>query len=430
MLVGRGRLAVLLAATFVGMVGYGAVVPYLYADIAHTRGLGAGVAATVYVLFSAGALLAAPLGGRLADRYNPGTVASIARLLAALSMAGLAVAANAPLVWMTALACGIADAVAQPTSAVILLHWTKERRREAFAWRFTVSNLGLAAGGFLGGRLADLSSTSAMLPVFAVAVAAETVAAVLLWLVTRRPIQHQAAEAPGSQQKPITIRRLIKDRRIALLLAVSTLLSLACYAQYESGLPTYALTALHVSPGDLGTSLAINAAAVALLTTPVTFLVRRANPAVLLGACASIWVGVWLILGLPLAGGASANLCLLTALIVMALGETVMAPVLTPLAASFAPPGATATTVAAVTTAQTVAMLAGPALSGALFALGVPAVFIGFQIACCLGTLVLLPGLARHVAADQLGSRRRGTSPFGPSTGPEPAAVPEVEKAC
>jgi MFS family permease len=120
---------------------------------------------------------------------------------------------------------------------------------------------------------------------------------------------------------------------------------------------------------------------------------------------------------------------------VMALGETVMAPVLTPLAASFAPAGATATTVAAVTTAQTVAMLAGPALSGALLALGVPAVFIGIQIACCLAALALMPALARQISTREVrGGERSRPVPVAehasePETDPETATVPEIERA-
>ncbi|WP_157417351.1 MFS transporter [Nocardioides sp. Iso805N] len=393
------RLAALLLATFVGMVGYGAVVPYLFADIAHTRHFGSGVAAVVYVLFSLGALIAAPMGARLADRYHPGTVSAAARIAAAAAIAGLGLAGHAGWIWAAALLCGGADAIAQPTSAVVLLGWTSKRRHEVFAWRFTAVNLGIAAGGFLGGQLADLSSSRGMLPLFALAVSAEAAAAAITWVATRD--RHASATGLTSRPKPSSVRMrdLLRERPVALLLAVTALLTLGCYAQYESGLPTYALTALDVSTRDLGTSLAINATAVALLTTPITLLVRRINPAALLAACATTWVAVWLILGLPLAGIGGASTCLLVGLVVMALGETVMAPVLTPLAASLAPEGGTAMTVASVTTAQTVGTLAGPAVSGALLALHVPAAFIAFQVICCLAALALTPVLARHLPA-------------------------------
>ncbi|MFZ1373498.1 MAG: MFS transporter, partial [Nostocoides sp.] len=62
----RARLLILASA--VAMLGWGAVLPYQYAYAANARGWGGLVAAAASTLFSVGALLAAPVGGRLADR--------------------------------------------------------------------------------------------------------------------------------------------------------------------------------------------------------------------------------------------------------------------------------------------------------------------------------------------------------------------------
>ncbi len=65
------RVRLLVLASAVAMVGWGTILPYQYAYAANSRGWGAVVAAGASSLFSLGALGAAPLGGRLADRLDP-----------------------------------------------------------------------------------------------------------------------------------------------------------------------------------------------------------------------------------------------------------------------------------------------------------------------------------------------------------------------
>src|SRR5690242_18547915 len=77
----RARLLILASA--VAMLGWGTVLPYQYAYAATTRGWGSLAAAAASSLFSVGALLAAPLGGRLADRLSPVVVAVASKVVAA-----------------------------------------------------------------------------------------------------------------------------------------------------------------------------------------------------------------------------------------------------------------------------------------------------------------------------------------------------------
>ncbi len=65
------RQTVVIAAGAVSMLGWGAVLPYQYAYAAQTRGWGALVAASSATLFSVGALVAAPIGGRWPTGSRP-----------------------------------------------------------------------------------------------------------------------------------------------------------------------------------------------------------------------------------------------------------------------------------------------------------------------------------------------------------------------
>jgi hypothetical protein len=183
------------------------------------------------------------------------------------------------------------------------------------------------------------------------------------------------------------------------MLAVTGLLTLACYAQYDSGLPSYALTVLNVAPTTLGAAVAVNAVLVAVLTAPTLRITRSLQPATLLAACAAVWIVVWLVFAAPMLHQGSASAFVLAGYALFSVGEPMLAPVLSPLAASLAPVGAVGRTLAAMNAAQTAATAAGPALSGLLLGIGLPAGFIAMQVLCCVLAIVAARRLGRVHAA-------------------------------
>jgi hypothetical protein len=107
-------------------------------------------------------------------------VAVLARIALAMFTLQLAFARSASEIWLAAAAFGAALALAQPAIQVILLARTPaNRRRDVFAWQFIAVNLGAAGGAALGGMLVDLSSQSAMRPVYLVAPILSPLAAAL-----------------------------------------------------------------------------------------------------------------------------------------------------------------------------------------------------------------------------------------------------------
>lgn len=387
MLATRGRLTMLIGGSALASAGWGAVLPYVYTDIADARGFGPGTAAITFTALAVGSLLAAPIAGQLADRHDPVVVAALSRFIIAVAVLALGVAASPLLVWLTAAAVGAGVAATQPAVQVILLAWTSEnRRRDVFAWQFIAMNLALAVGGFVGGFAIDLSTPGGARPVYVIAAAGAAVSAAIVYLVGRGRPAHVAAV--GGTPEHASYRTLLATPAIRWLLGVTFLLTLACYAQYESGLPAYALDAVNVSPRLLGIAVAINAILVAALTAPVVAATKNHSPTTLLAACATIWIGCWALLGLPLLVSGVGGAAVFAGYAMFSLGETMLAPVLSPLAASLAPEGATGRTLGAVTGATTVAAAIGPALAGALLALHLPALFIALQLACCLGAIV------------------------------------------
>ncbi len=376
------RLVLLLLGASLGAVGWGAVLPFLYADVAQARGFGATTAALTFSAFALGALIASPLAGLLADRARPVTVATVARLGMVVATVALMFAGDAGSLWTAAFGYGAALAVLQPSISVLVLGLTPtHRRRDAFAWQFIGMNLGLAVGGFAGGFLVDLSVPTGTRPAYLFAALCSLASALVVYFVGRSV--RRGALAVDEPTDEVGYRAVFRTPGVLWMLAVTALLTLACYAQFDSGLPSYALTVLDVAPTTLGTAVAVNAVLVAVLTAPVVRATRGVAPATLLATCAGLWIVVWLVLATPLFGLSPASAIVLAGYALFSVGETMLAPVLTPLAAALAPAGATGRTLAAMNGAQTAATAVGPAVSGLLLGLGLPLGFLTMQVLCC-----------------------------------------------
>lgn len=381
------QLAVLVVGSSFGAIGWGAVLPFLYADIANARHLGAAAAAATFTAFALGALVAAPLAGHLADRARPVVVATSARLAMVTAIAGLMYAGRELDILAAAVVYGASLAIVQPSVSVLILSLTPAaRRRDVFAWQFISQNLALAVGGFVGGFLVDLASPTGSRKAYAFAAVCSIASAAMVASVGRR-VERDGMDV-AAPIEDASYRTVLRAPGVRWLLAVTGLLTLACYAQFDSGLPAYALSVLNVRPTVLGTAVAVNAVLVAVLTAPVIRATRTAAPAALLTTCAGIWIGVWLVLAVPLLHVGSASALVLAGYALFSVGETMLAPVLTPMAVALAPAGATGRTLAALAGAQTLATAVGPGLSGLLLALGLPAGFIVLQLLCCVLAII------------------------------------------
>ena len=153
-------------------------------------------------------------------------------------------------------------------------------------------------------------------------------------------------------------------------------LALGFYAQFESGLPAYALTVLdvdetddrhrgrrqlrgHHRPADASWCGAPPGAR------------RRCS-----WSCGGIWVLSWLVLSAAHTCPGLAGALFVTTFGIFAVGETMYAPVLNPLTASLAPSGMVGTTLGVFGAIQTSGSAVGPLLAGVVLDAGHGTVFI------------------------------------------------------
>lgn len=400
----RARLLILASA--IAMLGWGTVLPYQYAYAADTRGWGALLAAAASSLFSVGALLAAPVGGRLADRVSPVLVAVGAKVIAAAGAASL-IWADSPTAFLVGMfVFGLGITAANPAQSVLVLQWVGGHdRRKVFAWQFTGQALGMAVGAFAAGYVVDLDRADGMWPAFATAGGGFLVSAALLLVAgmarwgaapgvdagAEPGVGSGAAAVGGAAHEPVrqaspreALRAIWAIPALRWTALITVTLALGFYAQFESGLPAYALTVLHVDETTIGLAAAVNCVVIIALQMLVVRLTANRSGATLLMGVGLIWTVSWLVLAASALAPQLAAVLFVTTFGIFAVGETMYAPVLNPLTASLAPSGLVGTTLGMFTALQTGFSAVGPLVAGVILGAGLGSLFIGLHVAISL----------------------------------------------
>jgi MFS family permease len=369
------------------MLGWGAVLPYQYAYAANTRGWGGLVAASAASLFSVGALAAAPVGGWLTDRFDPARVAVVAKVVSAVAVAFLIVAGTPVLFLAGMFVFGAGITAGAPAQTVLVLRWVGSRdRRRVFALVFTGQAVGMAIGAFAAGYLIDLKRVDGMWPAFATAAVGFVLSAGLIGLAGRgAPVDEVPApdDAPSASVGS-AVRVILASPTLRWTAVITVTLALGFYAQFESGLPAYAITVLGVSERTIGTAAAVNCLVVVVLQMAVVRWTAKRSAPSLLVAVGSIWVLSWLLLAAASVVPELAGTMFVVVFGVFAVGETMYAPVLNPLTANLAPSGMVGTTLGIFAALQTGVSAAGPMLAGLALSTGRGSLFVAVHVGISL----------------------------------------------
>ncbi|MFF2372255.1 MFS transporter [Agromyces sp. NPDC058110] len=448
------RAKLLVLASAIGSLGWGAVLPYQYAYAADTREWGALIAAGASSLFSVGALVAAPLAGRLADRFDPVRVAVIAQLIGAAGVASLVVADVPGLFLAGMLVFGLGLSAAVPAKQVLALNWSSSAdRRKIFAYKFTGESLGMAAGAFLAGLVVDLDRPDGLDIGFMMAAGGFVLSSAIIAVagrLSRAGALRAAAigvgaapttgaigtvdaatgaiavvdldgdgHADGAARSRGALRLIFAQPAMRWTAVVTIALALGFYAQFESGLPAYGLTVLDVDASAIGVAAAVNCLVIVALQVIVVKLTARRSAPALLMVVGSIWVVSWLILSAAQFSPGVATAMFVMTYGIFAVGETIYSPVLNPLTAQLAPKGMVGQTLGTIAALQTAFSAAGPLVAGVLLGAGLTDAFLGMHLAVSVLAVFAAWRIKRALATAGNGSAVEvvevGVSKVGPA---------------
>jgi Na+/melibiose symporter-like transporter len=285
---------------------------------------------------------------------------------------------------------GLGLTAAVPAKQVLVLRWVgMGDRRKVFAYKFTGEAIGMGIGAYVAGFLVDLSAKDGLDLGFVTAAAGFVISSAIIWGIGVGAETHPESDivsvdaaAPSSPLQ--ALRVIFGSPALRWTALITVTLALGFYAQFESGLPAYALTVLGAQETTIGTAAAVNCLVIVLLQVVIVRVTaRRSAPSLLMGVGA-IWTVSWLVLSMAQFQPAIASALFVTTFGIFAVGETMYAPVLNPLTASLAPRGMVGQTLGTFAALQTTFSALGPLVAGALLGAGLANGFLALHVAISL----------------------------------------------
>jgi MFS family permease len=411
---------VLLGGDSLSAIGTGLTLPFLLVYLHQVRGIDIGLAGLVVATVAVAGLAGNPVGGSLSDRIGPRDALIFGLLVAAAGAGSMALVREVWQAFVAAAVVGFGAAVIWPAQDSLLASVVApEQRSSAFSLRHATLNGGLAAGTLASALIVEVSSPRSFEFVYLLdAVSFLAFVPVLLRLPTGGP--HQLEPDPNDAPLRAGYGHIWRNGLFVRLWLLMALLVAIGYAQADAAFPAYATGAGGLSASELAVAVAANMLAVVGFQLVVLRLVggRRRTRAVML-VCAA-WALAWAVT--LLAGGLgdhSAGVAMFAlAMVLIALGETLVAPTIPALANDLAPDHLRGRYNGAFTLAWTTGFILGPAVAGLAFAAGLGrALFVGLIAACAVaafGFLRLERRLPHHLNV---------VGPARPSDSVEPAAL-------
>lgn len=247
---------ILFIATLVNKAGT-MVLPFLVLYLTRELKLSLGTAGFVVTLYGAGALVAAPVSGRLSDRYGPIRVMRVSLLVSGFVLLLFPFARTLPAVLAITLLLSVTAEAFRPANLTIVGDLVRpEQRKTCFAANRLAINLGMAVGPALGGLLATVSFHTIFLVDGATSIAAGAILVVSSFRRARHvPGSHEIADAVS----PLAhlSRGAIRDRRLLFFLAAVFPVAVVFF-QHLSSMPVFLVRDLGLSEAVYGLLFTLN----------------------------------------------------------------------------------------------------------------------------------------------------------------------------
>jgi predicted MFS family arabinose efflux permease len=377
----------LVLAAFVNRAG-AMVLPFLQIYLGVRFGCSVEQSGLFVGLFGLGSIAGSLLGGHLSDRLGAVRLQILTLAATCVWFQVLAVVRELWLLGAGLFVLGVLNDAFRPGNITAAMESCPPHLRpKALALNRLALNAGWAIGPAIGGMLAHVDYAL----LFVVDGGTCGLAALLLWVLRARLPQGGRLDTGGAAG-PSPWR----DARYLVLSALSTL-ALLLFLQSIFTQNRHLHDVLHFDEATIGLLLIVNPALIVLFEMPLVQLLRRRSR-LLLVAAGVLCVG----LGLTLLAVPGAGLPLvLTAIVIVTLGEMLWSPQLGAYLADEAPPGARGSYMGVYAASISVAMVLAPWLGGAVYdRLSPKALWLG-----CggVGALLAIGFLALHAGARRPG---------------------------
>lgn len=253
---------VLAIATFINRAGT-MVLPFMALYLTKTLNFPVGRAGFVLTLYGVGALLVAPVAGRLCDRYGPVLIMKLSLFASAIVMFLFPMAHTYGAVIVATMLLSLSVEMFRPASMATVSRVVEPKMlKPAFAVQRTAINLGMSIGPALAGFLATFSFLwlffiDGITSVFAGIVLVFTMANLKAIPKTPEPTSTIPGGAP-----------VFRDSRLLIFMAAVIPIGIVFF-QHMSAMPLFMVENLHFSPAFYGLMFTINTGVIVFLEVPL-----------------------------------------------------------------------------------------------------------------------------------------------------------------
>ncbi|MFJ5817478.1 MFS transporter [Streptomyces sp. NPDC093108] len=400
----------LLGAVFVTSIGDGLVLPFIFLYLTQVRDYSSTASGLVIGLSWVAQAVTTQYVGRVIERVDARKLTAAFLLLAGSGWSIYTIPGNAGIALIAAACAGAGSGGYWPgISFLMTKHSHRSERHRVWGTRQVMLNVGIGAGGVIGGYTIAMSSGGGYEIVIWLNSLTFVACASLVMFISQTGIRKPIPKSTTEEDSPNGwYAEILRDFPLKFSLLCTFVYTLAGLSLFQI-LSLYVVTESNLSSVGVGQLFLVNTAAVAIFQIPISRLAEgRSRPgflasAMLLGGVA--WGSFPLIS--RIFHGNVALLVFGLAVFVFAISECLQAVVQDPLTIDLAGSHSLGAVIASMKLARTLAFCIGPVLAGAAQDLGpaIPWIASGGMLILCGGMIIKyrnrIPGPVRFTPVPQ-----------------------------
>jgi MFS family permease len=321
---------VLMLGSFIDRLGGSLLFPFFALYITDRFGVGMVEVGVLFTIFSITSIVGGVLGGALTDKLGRRYMLLFGLVTSGLSSLLMGYIGNLHVFYALAAFVGLLSNAGGPAQqAMIADLLPEEKRAQGFALHRVIFNLAVTIGPALGGLIAARSYYA----LFVFDAVSSFITAIIVYLVIpeTKPALEEGQKEESLTQSMGGYQHVFKDGLYMAFLFISIIVTIV-YVQMNTTLSVYLRDVHGLGPNYYGYILSLNAGMVVVFQFWITRKLKNLAPMVLMAVGTLLYA-----IGFGMYGFGSTFLWFALAMVVITVGEMVLAPEGTALVARFAP---------------------------------------------------------------------------------------------
>ena len=409
----NGPLRRFYVCTFLSCIGNGLTYSMFVIYLHNVRGFSTNFATLLLAVAAVVGLTSSPIWGTLTDLFGPMRVAVVSLCSDALALLVWAFAHTKGQAVIAAICLAVLGGAGWgPSSTLMSRLVPEEHRQRAFGFNFMLVNLGIGFGGLVSASIVDLHHPRSfeLLYILNAGVILLTAA---LFLTLRRyggPVKEHRDDPVKSAEG---WREVVRDKRLVRYVLAAIVLMIGGYGSQEAGYSLFVVNDLKLPVHVIGVIFFFNTSTIVLAQLWILNRIEGRSRTRVMATVGAFWFVFWVILDAALAlPEALAIVSLCVAMIVFALGETMLSPVGPALVNEIAPEHLRGRYNAAAGAAWGISGTLAPAITAFYFNEHLGKWWpLATGVTALVGAAMML-SLRRHLSASEDGRRVPGVAPL------------------